>query len=200
MLVRDHMSAKVLTVTRECSLLEVRALLEKHRFRQVPVLHKGRLTGIVTDRDLRGAAPAKKMVAEVMTTKPNVIAPEAPIDEAARLLRSMKIGALPVVERAKLIGIITTSDILDAFVQLCGVGEPTYHLLLTGGDGKEAKWRVRRIIDRQHGDLKWLYRNPRAGIVHLRVRATNIGDIIAGLEADGFEVSTILSPTLPRRG
>jgi acetoin utilization protein AcuB len=198
MLVRDHMSAKVLTVTRDCSLVAARALLQRHRFRQLPVLHKDRLAGIVTDRDLRSAAPAKKTVTEVMTAKPTVIGPEAPIDEAARLLRKLKVGALPVVERAKLIGIITTSDILDAFVQLCGVGEPTFHLLLSGGDGKEAKWRVRRVIDRQHGDLKWLYRNPRTGTVHLRVRATNIGDIIAGLEADGFEVSTILSPTLPR--
>ncbi|MBP1684676.1 MAG: acetoin dehydrogenase [Deltaproteobacteria bacterium] len=199
MLVRDHMSSKVITVARDCSLADARALLQKHRFRHLPVLHKDRLAGIVSDRDLRGAAPAKKTVSEVMTAKPSVIAPEAPIDEAARLLRSLKVGALPVVEGPRLIGILTTSDILDAFVQLCGVGEPTYHLLLSGGDGKEVKWRVRRVVDSQHGDLKWLYRNPRAGTVHLRVRATNIDDIVAGLEADGFEVSTILSPTLPRR-
>ncbi|MFN8626927.1 MAG: CBS domain-containing protein [Candidatus Binatia bacterium] len=199
MLVRDHMSSKVITVTRDCSRSTAQALLHKHRFRQLPVLRKDRLVGIVTDRDLRGAAPGKKTVAEVMTANPSIVAPAAPIDEAARLLRSLKIGALPVVEQARLIGIITTSDILDAFVRLCGVAEPTYHLLLSGGEGKEVKWRVRRVIDRQHGDLKWLYRNPRGGTIDLRVRATNIGDIIAGLEADGFEVSTILSPRLPLR-
>jgi hypothetical protein len=199
MLVRDHMSSKVITVARDCPLAEARAILHKHRFRQLPVLHKGRLAGMVTDRDLRAAAPAKKTVSEVMTAKPGVIGPNAPIDEAARLLRSLKIGALPVVERAKLIGIIATSDMLDAFVELCGAAEPTCHLCLSGGDSKQVKWRVRRIIERQHGDLKWLYRNPRSGTVHLRVWATNIDDIIAGLEADGFEVSTILSPTRQRR-
>lgn len=199
MLVRDHMSSNVITVDRDCPVAEARALLHKHRFRQLPVLHKDRLAGIVTDRDLRALGEAKRHVSDVMTAKPSVIGPEAPIDAAARLLRRLKVGALPVVERAKLIGIISTADMLDAFVDLCGVAEPTYHLLLSDGEGKEVKWRVRRVIDRQHGDLKWLYRNPRSGRVHLRVRTTNVGDIIAGLEADGFEVSTILSPTRPRR-
>jgi acetoin utilization protein AcuB len=199
MLVRDHMSSKVITVPRDCPLAEARAILHKHRFRQLPVLQNDCLAGIVTDRDLRAATRAKKTVSAVMTAKPRVIGPDAPIDEAARLLRSLKIGALPVVDRAKLIGIITTSDLLDAFVELCGVAEPTCHLLLSGGDGKDAKWRIRRVVDRQHGDLKWLYRNPRSNTIHLRVRATNVGDIIAGLEADGFEVSTILSPARQRR-
>jgi acetoin utilization protein AcuB len=199
MLIRDYMSPKVITVGVDCPLAEARALLHKHRFRQLPVLHKNRLVGIVTDRDLRAAVPPKKRVAEVMTAKPSIVRPDAPIDEAARLLRNLKIGALPVVDRTKLVGLVSTSDMLDAFVELCGVAEPTYHLLLSGGGAKEVKWRVRRVIDRQHGDLKWLYRNPRSGTVHLRIRTTNIGDIVAGLEADGFEVSTILSPTRRRR-
>jgi acetoin utilization protein AcuB len=197
MLVRDYMSKKVITVDRQCSIVDARALLRKHRFRQLPVIHKDRLSGIVTDRDLRSASATMKTVSEAMTAKPSAIGPDAPIDEAARLLRTLKVGALPVLENRSLVGIITTSDVIDAFVQLCGVTEPTYHLVLAGGHDAEAKWRIRRVIDRKHGDLKWIYRDRRSGRVHLRLLSTDIDDIVAGLEADGFEVSAVLSP--PRR-
>ncbi|MFI5394829.1 MAG: CBS domain-containing protein [Candidatus Binatia bacterium] len=197
MLVRDYMSSKVITVDRQCPIADARALLRKHRFRQLPVIHKDRLSGIVTDRDLRSVSATMKTVSEAMTAKPSAIGPDAPIDEAARLLRTLKVGALPVVENHSLVGIITTSDVIDAFVQLCGVTEPTYHLVLAGGRDAEAKWRIRRVIDRKHGDLKWIYRDRRSGRVHLRLLTTDIDDIVAGLEADGFDVSAVLSP--PRR-
>lgn len=199
MLVRDYMSSKVISVDPQCPITQARGLLRKHRIRQLPVLRKDRLAGIVTDRDVRGASAAMKTVAEVLTAKPSVIAPDAPIDEAARLLRTLKVGALPVVVNGRLVGIVTTADVLDAFVDFCGVSEPTYHLLLTGGDGPEAKWRVRRVIERKHGDLKWIYRDPRSGKVQVRIRAIKVDDIVDGLEAEGFEVSTILSPPRGRR-
>ena len=199
MLVRDYMSSKVITVEPQCRIADARAMLRKQRVRQLPVVRKDRLAGIVTDRDLRGASTAVKTVAEVLTAKPTVVAPDAPIDEAARLLRSLKVGALPVVEDTRLVGIITTTDVLDAFVDFCGVIEPTYHVVLSGGDGPEVKWRVRRVIDRKHGDLKWIYRDPHSGTLQARVKAANFDEIVDALEAEGFEVSAILSPPRRRR-
>jgi acetoin utilization protein AcuB len=194
MVVRDYMSAKVITVGRQCPIADARASLRQHRIRQIPVVDKGRLVGIITDRDLRSAPAATQTVGEVMAAKPTVIGPGTPIDEAARALRKLKVGALPVVDRNRLVGIITTADVLDAFVQFCGVTEPTYLLILGGPDLHEARWRVRRIIDRKHGDLKWIYRDRRSGKVHLRLKAKNVDDIISALEADGFDVSTVLAP------
>ena len=202
MLVRDYMSSKVVTVERGCPVADACALLRKHRIRQLPVLHKARLAGIVTDRDLRSASPSLHTVAEVMTAKPSVIRPDAPVDEAARILRALKVGALPVVEQHKLVGIVTTADVMDAFVELCGVTEPSYHMVLTGGDVTDSKWQVRRIIDDKRADLKWIYRDRRSGKMHLRLRATNIDDLVDALAAHGFEVSTIMSPARqprPRR-
>jgi len=198
MVVRDYMSSQVITVDRECAIADARTLLHKHRIRQLPVVHKDRLVGIITDRDLRSAAAATQTVAEIMAAEPTVIGPTAPIDEAARVLRKLKVGALPVVDGKQLVGIITTADVLDAFVEFCGVAEPTYHLMLTGCGGAELRWRVRRIIDQKHGDLKWIYRDRRSDKVHLRLKATKIDDIVSALEADGFDVSTILSPTRQR--
>jgi len=199
MLVRDYMSSKVITVEPQCSIANARGLLQKHRVRQLPVMRKERVAGIVTDRDLRAASAGLKTVAEVLTAKPSVVAPDAPIDEAARLLRRLKVGALPVVENRRLVGIVTTTDVLDAFVDFCGVTEPTYHVMLSGGDSADAKWRVRRIIDRKGGDLKWIYRDAHTGTLQARVRAAKFDDIVDALEAEGFEVSAVLSPPGRRR-
>ena len=114
------------------------------------------------------------------------------------MLRKLKVGALPVVDGRKLVGIITTADVLDAFVEFCGVTEPTCHLMVAGSGGADTKWRVRRIIDQKRGDLKWIYRDRRSGKVHLRLKVTNIDDIVSALEADGFDVNTILSPSRQR--
>lgn len=198
MLVRDYMSAKVIWIERQSSIADVRTLLRKHRIRQAPVIHRDRLVGIVTDRDVRSAAAKARTVADIMTAKPSSVGPTAPIDEAARLLRTLKVGGLPVVENHHVVGMLTTSDVMDAFVEFCGVTEPTYHVTLAARDGADAKWRVRRVIDRQHGDLKWIYRERHSGNIHLRVRATNIDDVVSALEAEGFDVSTVLSPSRRR--
>jgi acetoin utilization protein AcuB len=198
MVVRDYMSSKVITTDPQCAVADARTLLRKHRIRQLPILHKDRLVGIITDRDLRSTPAATQTVSEIMTAEPTVIRPTAPIDEAAQLLRKLKVGALPVVEHRKLVGIITTVDVLDAFVEFCGVTEPTYHLMLSGRGGHGLRWQVRRIIDQKHGDLKWIYRDRRSGKMHLRLKSTKIDDIVSALEADGFDVSKILSPSRQR--
>jgi acetoin utilization protein AcuB len=194
MVVRDYMSSQVITIDPQGTIADARRLLRKHRIRQLPVVHKDRLVGIITDRDLRSTPAATKTVGKVMTAKPTVIRPMVPIDEAARVLRELKVGALPVVDDHKLVGIITIADMLDAFVELCGVREPTYHLILAGATGADVRWRVRRVVDRKRGDLKWIYRARRSGKLQLRLRATHLDDIVWALEAEGFEVSKILSP------
>jgi len=200
MLVRNRMSHKVVTVEPPQSLADARALLHKHGIRQLPVVRRERLVGIVTDRDLRSAPAEAKTVADVMTAKPIAIGPNTPVDEAARVLRTHKIGALPVVESGNLVGILAGSDVLDAFVDLSGVAEPTYHLTLTG-DGPDMERRIRQVIDRERGELKWLHRNRRQqpAQVHLRLKARRIDDIVTELEAGGFEVQALVAPSPKRR-
>ena len=196
MLVRDRMVRKVITTEPQRSLAEVRALLRRHRVRQVPVLRGDRVVGIVTDRDLRSAPAAAKTVADVMTAKPFVISPDASVDEAARLMRTYKIGALPVVDGAALLGILTASDVLDAFVDLSGVAEPTYRIVLTGEPGKQFEARIRHIVEKRRGELKWLHYDAkhRPAEIHLRVKVRHVDDVESDLEAAGFEVSSVVAP------
>jgi acetoin utilization protein AcuB len=199
MLVRNRMSPKVITVEPQQSLTEARSLLHRHSIRQLPVLRNGRLVGIITDRDLRGAGNKDATVAELMTPKPIVIGPNASVDEAARTLTAHKIGALPVVDGGKLVGILASADILDAFVDLSGVGEATYRIVLSGAKGKQAERQVRELVVQKHGELKWLHPDTRhPNKLHLRLKSRRVDDIVTALEAAGFNVDVVVAPAPSR--
>ena len=136
--VADWMTEAVLAVETYDSIGIARELMAKHRINQLPVLDNDVVVGIVTDRDLRDAYPtsmaigetkridefaARYTVEEVMTRDVFTAAPDAPLRAAVALLRQHRIGALPVVERKELVGIITRSDILD-FVLSGGILKP----------------------------------------------------------------------------
>jgi nucleotide-binding universal stress UspA family protein/predicted transcriptional regulator len=121
--VAGWMTTNPTTVTPEEKLSNVEVMMQEGGYRSVPVVKDGKLVGIVTERDLRrhtGYLPHTEarmaMSEEVVTATPAM-----PIEEAARILRERKIGALPVVEDGTLVGIISTSDLLGAFLQEHGV-------------------------------------------------------------------------------
>jgi acetoin utilization protein AcuB len=133
--VKDRMTTSVVTVKPHDSVRHARELLERHRINQLPVVVDGRLAGIVTDRDLRDAYPSvfdhrrtrrhdaatdpdAIPVEDVMTRDVLTIAPDVPVGDGARLMRRQRIGAIPVVEGRRVVGILTRSDVLDAFLTM----------------------------------------------------------------------------------
>jgi acetoin utilization protein AcuB len=125
------MSVDPVTVDPKDSLQRVVELLRRRDIRSVPVVESGTLVGIVTDRDVRQVAPGYPLlrdeeeihrymknltVTAAMTTDPMTIAPEAPLVDAAKILETYRISSLPVVERTKLVGMLTVTDLLRAFV------------------------------------------------------------------------------------
>ena len=133
MLVSDRMRRDLVTVTEQATLAQAAALLATRGIRHLPVVAAdGRLVGIVTDRDLRSAAPStlaglsdeaiarlmrETTVGAVMVREVVTVPPAVPLEEAARLLTTRRIGSLPVVEGDHLIGIITETDILRQIVK-----------------------------------------------------------------------------------
>jgi len=136
MSVRDRMSRRVTTVRPEARLSEAAQLMRTGKIRHLPVVDRaGRLVGMVTDRDLRQAlfAPAVQAetedvrsiletlsVGDIMTRGVVSVRAATSIQDAARLMHERKLGALPVVERERLIGLLTETDVLGAFQELLG--------------------------------------------------------------------------------
>jgi acetoin utilization protein AcuB len=132
-LVADIMTRNPVTVTPRNAIRTAINLMREGGYRRLPVIDRGRLVGIITDRDLRRAANSPFVVREqwydnfildhievgsCMTPNPLTIEPSAPIAEAARLMRNHKIGGLPVVAEGQLMGIVTETDLLDFLIEM----------------------------------------------------------------------------------
>ena len=144
LLVKDSMTREVVVLSPETTAGEALALCRERRIRHLPVLEAGRLVGIVSGRDLRSAAPGlgdparasaleKIRVSEVMTRDVATTRPDDPIEEAANRMREKRIGCLPV-EDERLVGILTSSDVMEALVQLIGAHEPGSRLVVSMPD------------------------------------------------------------------
>ena len=132
MQVKDWMRRRPVTVSPQETLRSAWRVIREHRIRHLPVVERGRLVGIVTDRDLRHALPSRAVgletheiphlaekvsIWEVMARAVVTIDREAPIEEAARLLLKYRIGGLPVVKGETLVGIITKTDLVRALLE-----------------------------------------------------------------------------------
>ena len=128
----EIMHRNLVTADKEASLRRARRILDQHRIRHLLVVDGKRLVGIVTDRDIRTAAPSSKSplttaereefmdelkVVEVMSRRLITASPDTTIREAARVMVSEKIGCLPVVNENQLVGIVTETDLLEILVR-----------------------------------------------------------------------------------
>jgi acetoin utilization protein AcuB len=130
--VRDLMTTSPITVGPETPVLDARQLMIDKRFRHVLIAEGPKLLGIVTDRDIRLNLPspatslsvweinyllARLTVSSVMTKSLVTVSPRQDTRDAALLMLDHKIGALPVVDAGLLVGIITETDLLRAYVK-----------------------------------------------------------------------------------
>jgi acetoin utilization protein AcuB len=164
MLVAAHMSAEVYSVAPTASIGEALGITRAQRIRHLPVLEDGLLVGLVTERDLRLAAPpawttdgaelratlSTKKVSEVMVSHVITTAPATPIEAAAKLLYENKIGCLPIVEDDRLVGILTESDLLRALVEVFGAAHPLARLEIRMPNRPGELARVVRVIGIEH--------------------------------------------------
>jgi len=130
----DIMTSDPKTISPKATLRQAIQLMEDHHFMHVPVLSRQKhLVGVISDRDCRRAINSPYILRErwqdedlidkldvrsVMTPAPIIVEPYAPATEAARLMLTHNIGCLPVMRAETLIGIVTRSDVLVAFMRI----------------------------------------------------------------------------------
>jgi acetoin utilization protein AcuB len=163
MLVKERMTTPAMTITPETSFQDALKMMRDHKFRRIPVVDQdGKLLGIVSERDLLHASPSpatslsvwevnyllwKLKVADIMTHHVITIAQDAPIEDAANLMVTRKIGGLPVVNAAnQIVGVITETDIFKAFAEMLGSGEKGLRLTLKVPSGSGTLARLSQAI------------------------------------------------------
>jgi len=108
------------TIHPDDTLAKASEMMEVGGFRRLPVVKDGALVGMLTERDLRqhrGHLETTKVNA-TMSAPVLSVAPATTVQEAARLMVQRKLGGLPVVDRGMLVGIVTTTDMLQAFLEV----------------------------------------------------------------------------------
>ena len=113
------------TINRTALLQDASGLMKKHDIRHLPVMEGEQLVGFVTESDLRQFSFPSMVeeipIHQVMVLNPVTVNASASIETAARLIYDFKIGGLPVLDKKKLVGIITSSDLLSAFIEVMGL-------------------------------------------------------------------------------
>ena len=131
--VRDYMITTVETLNSESTMEEAVMLEMRRKIRHIPIVDNGKLVGIVTDRDIKRAMPSlltgtdrethervmkATKVSQIMTKSPLTTSPDTPLKDAVRVLCERKFGALPVVQGGEVVGILTETDLLRAFLKV----------------------------------------------------------------------------------
>ena len=214
MLVEKRMKRDPVTLSPEDSFRHAMTLIRQKGIRHLPVVEGGRLVGIVTDRDIRQASPSpatslevhelhylleKIKIREIMTRKVYTVTPDTPIEEAARLMLQHKIGGLPVLQNGGLVGIITETDILAAFVDVMGIQQNQTRLELVLEDRPGAFLDVCRIIQGQGGDIVSMvtataaHRGEEKKVLVFRLDGVPVDPLLVHLEAGGHTVLSAIS-------
>jgi len=127
------MSRKVVSISADDTLRIVKEIMEGGSVRHLPVVRRGDLVGVVSQRDLLKASLSNVMglpaeehslflegvsITEVMTSPPVTVEADSTVQAAAKLMAERKIGCLPVLEKGKFVGIVTETDVLRYFASL----------------------------------------------------------------------------------
>jgi acetoin utilization protein AcuB len=189
------MTKDPITVTPEDLLIQARLKMEKGNFRRLPVVSDGELLGIITDRDIRQHVGLldRTDVKAAMSKKPVTVTPATTLEASVQILLREKIGGLPVVEKSRLVGMITTSDILQAFLDVMGASEETSTRIdfVLGEEGRGFA-EASTIVSQEGGEVLGVgtYRGKwgETPVCYLRLRSGDADAIAKLLKERGFDV------------
>ena len=199
MLVQNRMTTNPDTISPDEFLTSGLVKMHKGRFRRLPVVQDDKLIGIITDRDFREHAGLleRTKISSAMTKDLMTVTPRATLEQATKLMLSHKISGLPVTDGGKLVGIITSSDILQAFLDMLGASE-------------EGSFRIDFVLDEKHdlalasqtiaelgGEVlgvgthkdKW----EESRVCYLHLRTADPGRLADTLETKGYTVLGVYS-------
>jgi acetoin utilization protein AcuB len=208
MKVRDIMANNVVTIPSNTSIADAKRIMQAHRFRRLPVVDKGKLVGIVTERRLESVSPSKATslsvwelsylldktsVKEIMERDVVTVSPDMSAEEALALAQGHKIGSLMVVEGGQVTGMVTTNDFFYKIVNpILGLGMPGSRIEVAGGGESKVLEDIITTINRLGLKIVTLHienlPEATARDVCVHVDTEDVGELIAELEKKGYSV------------
>ena len=169
MFVSKWMTPKVITVDKNDSLGSALRLMRENRIRRLPVVSGGKLVGIVSDRDLKGALPSRATsldvwelhglidrlkIGDIMTKNVITTTPGATIERVAMIMMEKKIEGIPVLDaKGSLVGIVTEGDVFRALTEVTGVGQKSTRISLLIPDTPGSIMEVADLVRAKGGKI-----------------------------------------------
>lgn len=186
------------TIERTKLIQEADELMKKHSIRHLPVVDGEQLVGFITQTDLRQYFFPSMVedipVHDVMTVNPITINASSSIEQAARLIHDYKIGGLPVMDKKKLVGVITASDIVSGFIEVMGLLQASTRLdVVVNKDGGVED--VTRIIKENNIEIFSVATESqpsRRKVYYFRLAKGDIKPVVEALEAAGHKVLSVM--------
>ena len=211
MQVRDIMTTNVVTIPSSTTITEAKRIMEAHHIRRLPVVDKGKLAGIVTERRLESVSPSKATsltvwelsyildktpVKDIMERDVVTVSPDMTAEESLTTAQTNRVGSLVVVEDDKLVGIVTTNDFFYKIVNpILGLGEPGSRIEVTGGGESKDLESIISTINRLGLEITGLHveKLPEATRRNacFHVNSGDVSQLITELEGKGYQVSLI---------
>ena len=211
MKVKDIMTWNVITVSGDTPIMEARKIMETHKVRRLPVVDKGKLVGVVTLDRIVGVGPspatslsvweinyllAKMKVREVMQKDVVSVGPDVSVEQALARAQAMKVGAAPVVEDGKVVGIITTNDfMLKLLNPALGIGKPGSRLNISNANKPKNVREIMEIVEKMGLNIVALHTLPAVedttNGLSLHVDADDPKALIKELEAKGYKAGIV---------
>ena len=210
---RERTQKNPVTIGPEASFFDARKLVLEKGVRHLAVVDKkNKLVGIVTDRDIREAAPSDATtlsfyelnyllenlkVSAFMTPREKLftITPDTLLEEACQLLHDNKIGCLPILEGEKLFGLFTETDALEEFVEIFGLKQKGTRLNFALDDKPASILGVLEILKKHNVNIISVvspsYKFEGKRLVTIRIRTESCDDIVKDLEKAGYPVVSI---------
>lgn len=200
MFVKDKMTANPVTVTPDVSISAAFGIMKEQSFRRLPVVKGGKLIGIVTEKELQQVSPSKATtlsvfelnyllekttIKDAMSKDPITVQDDDLIEKAALLMRTNKVGALPVLHGERLVGIITESDIFDAFIDTMGFRNPGVRLDFRLEDRAGSIATVINTISQVGGNITHLTMHGDGELI-VRISEENSETVVKALTDAGY--------------
>ncbi|OEU47325.1 MAG: hypothetical protein BA872_07395 [Desulfobacterales bacterium C00003060] len=196
MRVRSLMIKNPITISDRSTVQEAIHLMQANSIRHLPVVNRSnKLLGWVTLADMKQglltAMVTGLLVADLMIKHPITISPDADVEVAARIIHEKKIGGIPVVDDDNIVGIITVTDLLNAFISIMGILTYGTRIDINVGEEPDGFEKVSHIVHDQGGEVVSVgiaaHRTDKR-IHYFRLRECQAEPIVKALQDEGYEV------------